>query len=158
MGKEIFASITVFGKLVHNYVGFAFMLGLVMIAVMWIAHNIPNWNDVKWLARGGGLFFGGHPPAKKFNAGQKIIFWVVLLCGISISLSGWALMNPFTTNMFGGTFALVNGIFGSSYPTDLSPIQEQQYQSLWHAIMAVFMIVVVLAHIYIGSIGMEGGN
>ncbi len=156
LGKETFASVTIFGKMIHNYVAFAFMLGLVMIVVMWIRHNIPGWTDVKWLLRGGGLVGGGHPPAKKFNAGQKIIFWLVVLCGISISLSGWALMNPFTMNMFSGTFSLLNGWFGTSYPTDLAPIQEQQYQALWHSIMAVFMIAVILAHIYIGSVGMEG--
>ncbi len=156
LGKDAFASITVFGKLVHNYVGFAFMLGLIMIVVMWIWHNIPTLTDVKWLFRAGGMLGGGHPHARKFNAGQKIIFWLVVLCGISISLSGWALMNPFTTNMFSGTFEIANSWFGTSYQTDLTAIQEQQYQSLWHAIMAVFMIVVILAHIYIGSVGMEG--
>ncbi len=156
LGKEIFASITVFGKYIHNYVGFAFMLGLVMIAVMWVVHNIPNLNDAKWLLRGGGMLGGGHPPARKFNAGQKIIFWIVILCGASISLSGWALMNPFTTEMFSSTFSLSNSIFSTTYATDLAPIQEQQYQSLWHTIMAVFLIVVILAHIYIGSVGMEG--
>ncbi len=156
LGKDAFASITVFGKYIHNYVGFAFMLGLVMIAVMWVVHNIPNLNDLKWLLRGGGIVGGGHPPARKFNAGQKIIFWIVILCGASISLSGWALMNPFSTQMFAGTFSLSNSIFGTAFATDLAPIQEQQYQSLWHAIMAVFMTAVVLAHIYIGSFGMEG--
>ena len=156
LGKESFANITEFGKHIHNYVGFAFMLGLAMITVMWVAHNIPTWRDVTWLLRGGGLLGGGHPPARKFNAGQKIIFWVVILCGVSISLSGWALMNPFSTQMFAGTFSLSNSLFGTTFATDISPIQEQQYQSLWHAIMAVFMIVVILGHIYIGSVGMEG--
>ncbi|MEO0910274.1 MAG: formate dehydrogenase subunit gamma, partial [Pseudomonadota bacterium] len=47
-------------------------------------------------------------------------------------------------------------LFGTEFPTTLAPIQEQQYQTLWHAIMAVFMIVVIIAHIYIGSVGMEG--
>ncbi len=156
IGKDVFANITVFGKYIHNYVGFAFMLGLAMITVMWVAHNIPNWNDIKWLLRGGGMLGGGHPPAKKFNAGQKIIFWVVILCGVSISISGWALMNPFSTQMFADTFSLSNNLFGTAFATDISPIQEQQYQSLWHAVMAVFMIVIILAHIYIGSVGMEG--
>ncbi len=156
LGKGAFASLTVFGKYIHNYVAFAFMLGLVMIVVMWVVHNIPNRHDIMWLLRGGGILGGAHPPARKFNAGQKIIFWVVVLCGISISLSGWALMNPFTTQMFSGTFELSNSLFGTSYATNLNPIQEQQYQSLWHTIMAVFMIVVILAHIYIGSVGMEG--
>ena len=156
LGKESFAALTLYGKLIHNYVAFAFMVGLAMIAVMWVWHNIPNRHDILWLLRGGGMLGGGHPAAKKFNAGQKIIFWVVVLCGISISLSGWALMNPFTTTMMADTFALMNSLFGTEFATDLSPMQEQQLQSIWHTIMAVFMIVVILAHIYIGSVGMEG--
>jgi formate dehydrogenase subunit gamma len=47
-------------------------------------------------------------------------------------------------------------VFGTGLPTDLTPIQEQQYQALWHTIMAVFMIVVIFGHIYIGTVGMEG--
>ena len=156
IGKSAFASITIFGKFIHNYVAFAFMAGLVLIVVMWIKHNIPNRHDINWILKGGGIFTKSHPAAKKFNAGQKLIFWVVVLCGVSISLSGWALMNPYTTQMFSETFAIVNGLFGTTLPTNLSPIEEQQYQTLWHAIMAGFMIVVIIAHIYIGSIGMEG--
>ena len=156
IGKSAFASLTIFGKFIHNYVAFAFMAGLVLIVVMWIKHNIPNKVDINWILKGGGIFTRSHPAAKKFNAGQKLIFWVVVLCGISISLSGWALMNPYSTQMFADTFAIANNIFGTSLPTNLSPIEEQQYQTLWHAIMAGFMIIVVIAHIYIGSIGMEG--
>ena len=156
IGASAFSGLTIFGKFVHNYVGFAFMIALVMVAVLWIIHNIPNRHDLVWLLRGGGMLGGGHPPAKKFNAGQKIIFWIVILCGASISMSGWALLNPFTTTMMADTAALSNSIFGTEFATNLGPIQEQQLQTLWHSVMAVFMIVVIIAHIYIGSVGMEG--
>ena len=36
------------------------------------------------------------------------------------------------------------------------PIQEQQLNQVWHAIVGVAFIVIILAHIYIGSVGMEG--
>ncbi len=156
IGASAFSGLTIFGKFVHNYVGFAFMIALVLVAVLWIIHNIPNRHDIVWLLRGGGMLGGGHPPAKKFNAGQKIIFWVVIICGASLSMSGWALLNPFTTTMMADTAALSNSILGTEFATNLGPIQEQQLQTLWHSIMAVFMIVVIIAHIYIGSIGMEG--
>ncbi|MGF1622215.1 MAG: formate dehydrogenase subunit gamma [Rhodomicrobiaceae bacterium] len=156
IGKEAFAAITIYGKFIHNYVAFAFMASLVMITVLWIGRNLPNWHDIVWILRGGGLFGGGHPKARKFNAGQKILFWLVILCGISISLSGWALLYPFQTSMFGETFALLNSWFGWNLNANLSAVQEQQYQALWHTIMAAFMIVVVIGHIYIGTVGMEG--
>ena len=156
LGPEAFAGIAYFGKLTHNYVAFAFMAGLVLIFVNWFRYNLPPPRDLKWLLLAGGLFTKGvHPSAKKFNAGQKIIFWLVILGGVSISLSGIALMFPFQTAMFAKTFAFLNG-FGFDLPQTVSPIQEMQYQSLWHAVMALFLICVALAHIYIGSIGMEG--
>ena len=31
-----------------------------------------------------------------------------------------------------------------------------QYAQIWHTIVALAMIVIIIAHIYIGSIGMEG--
>ena len=132
------------------------MLGLAIIFVTWVTNNIPNKHDLIWISKGGGLFSKGvHPPSRKFNAGQKMIFWLVILGGVSISLSGWALMFPFEYAFFAKTFAFLNN-FGFNLPTDLTPIQEMQLSQAWHTMVAVFMIAVILAHIYIGSIGMEG--
>ncbi|RUS59239.1 formate dehydrogenase subunit gamma [Pseudorhodobacter sp. E13] len=163
VGHEAFAPLAVGGKWVHNNVAWAFMLGLVMVTVFWLVHNIPNKHDLKWLAVGGGLFSKGvHPPAKKFNAGQKIIFWAVLVLGISISVSGLSLLFPFELPMFAGTFDLLNGTglpqalgFGT-LPTALAPHEEMQLAQLWHAIIAFVFIAIILAHIYLGSVGMEG--
>jgi len=156
IGKGAFSTIADLGKHIHNYVAFAFMAGLALIFLRWVIHNFPNRHDVMWFLRGGGLFGGGHPAARKFNGGQKVLFWLVILGGLSISVSGWALLYPFTTTMFNDTFVLVNSVFGTHLPTNLNPIQEQQFQSLWHSIMAVFLIIVIIAHIYIGSVGMQG--
>ncbi|CUJ36672.1 Formate dehydrogenase-N subunit gamma [Cognatishimia activa] len=69
-GKEANAFLLVWSKWIHNNVSWAFILGLVMVFVMWVVHNIPNRTDLHWLRRGGGILFAGdHPPAKKFNAG-----------------------------------------------------------------------------------------
>ena len=155
IGPDAFSAITIFGKWVHNYIAFAFIAGLVMVFVMWVVHNIPNRHDLVWLAKGGGLLTKSHPPAKKFNAGQKILFWLVILSGVSLSLSGIALMFPFELALFSKTFAILN-VFGLDLPTNLAPIQEMQLSQLWHAILALVMVAVILGHIYIGTIGMEG--
>ncbi len=163
IGKEAFALITLWGKLAHNYVAFAFMAGLILIFVMWVVHNLPSLTDFKWLAMGGGVLIKGvHPPAKKFNAGQKMIFWLVIIGGISLSLSGWALLFPFETFFFTETFNQLSAI-GIDAPALLGlpdppyqVVMEQQLNQVWHTIVAVFMICVILAHIYIGSVGMEG--
>jgi formate dehydrogenase subunit gamma len=157
LGPEIFAALLLGGKLAHNYLAFGFMLGLVMMFVLWVWSNIPNHYDLIWLLKGGGILKRGvHPPSKKFNADQKIIFWLVILGGASLSLSGVMLLFPFQLSMFGDTFAWINWAFGTDYPTQLTVMQEMQLAQLWHAIVALALTAVILAHIYIGSIGMEG--
>ena len=156
LGADLFADLTRIGKFLHNYLALAFMLGLVLILVLWLKDNIPNRYDLVWLAKGGGLFGKGvHPPSRKFNAGQKLIFWIVILGGVSISLTGVALMFPFTLDFFGPTFAALN-LFGAGLPTELTPMQEIQLSQLWHAVLGLILIAVIIAHIYIGSLGMEG--
>lgn len=155
-GKSGYATIAMAGKWMHNYVAFAFILGLVLILVLWIKHNFPNKHDIIWLLKGGGMFSkGSHPPAKKFNAGQKILFWLIILCGISICVSGIALMFPFQFSLFAETFSMIN-VLGFNLPTELTGMEEMQLSQVWHSAMGIFMICVIIAHIYIGTLGMEG--
>lgn len=163
VGKEGYSVLALASKWIHNNVSWAFMLGLVMVFVLWIAHNLPNRHDLVWLAKGGGLFSRhAHPPARKFNAGQKLVFWSVILLGGSISASGLALLFPFELNMFAPTFSKLNalgvpGWFGlEPLPEQLTPHAEMQLSQAWHAIVSIVLIGIVLAHIYIGSMGMEG--
>jgi formate dehydrogenase subunit gamma len=118
--------------------------------------------DIRWLAQGGGLFSEGvRPPSRKFNAGQKLIFWAVILLGASISLSGVSLLFPYEIPLFAKTFAILNSlgaeaVWGAPLATELTPVEEMQYAQIWHTMVAFAMIVVIVAHIYIGSMGMEG--
>ena len=156
IGPEAFSLLTTAGKFAHNYLSFAFMAGLALSFILWVKHNIPAKVDIAWLKAGGGIFVkGAHPPAKKFNAGQKMIFWIVMLGGLSVSLSGIALMFPFQTAMFAKTFGLLNMV-GFDLPTNLTILQEQQLNQLWHAIVSLVLMTIIIAHIYIGSVGMEG--
>ena len=161
-GHEPYAFIAGYSKWIHNNVAWAFIIALIMVLVMWIVHNIPDRSDLRWIAKGGGLFGGEHPPAKKFNAGQKLIFWSTIVLGGSIAVSGVSLLFPFELPLFAKTFALLNttGLpemlgFGV-LPEVLTPHEEMQYAQLWHAIVSFVLMAIILAHIYIGSIGMEG--
>jgi formate dehydrogenase subunit gamma len=135
IGPESFATLTEWGKWSHDYLSFAFVLGVFLMAVLWIRHNIFNAVDAEWLREGGGILKkGAHPPAGKFNAGQKIIFWLVILGAIVQAVSGYMLMFPFT-------FADMAGM---------------QLSLLVHAVSGIVLVGVILAHIYIGTLGMEG--
>ncbi|MEQ1647651.1 MAG: formate dehydrogenase subunit gamma [Hyphomicrobiaceae bacterium] len=156
IGKGAFAALSIFLKWLHNHVAFAFMIGLALSFVLWLKHNFPTKEDLVWLAQGGGMFSKhSHPPARKFNAGQKILFWMIMLGGLSISMSGWSLMFPFESHMFAKTFGLLN-VFGLSLPTSATAIQEMQFATAWHGIVGLFLICVIIGHIYIGTVGMEG--
>ncbi len=156
LGPEAFAAVAQVGKYVHNFVSFGFMAGVVLMFVIWVRHNIPTKHDLEWLAKGGGLFKKGvHVPSEKFNAGQKIQFWLVFVGGLSLSLTGLALLFPFTFVMFDPVFAVLN-VFGFGLPTDLTPMDEMQLSQMWHVIVALVLIATMISHIYIGSLGMEG--
>ncbi|MEM7753154.1 MAG: cytochrome b/b6 domain-containing protein [Pseudomonadota bacterium] len=162
MGHDAYATLALGSKWVHNNVSWAFMLALVMVFFLWVIHNIPNRLDLIWFAKGGGIIGSGHPPAKKFNAGQKIIFWSVIILGGSISASGLALLFPFELNMFAATFEKMRDFGITSLPLygplpeTLTPHAEMMYAQGWHAIVSFILMGIVIAHIYIGSVGMEG--
>jgi len=131
---ETFTLISQWAKYVHNFLSFPFTIGVVLIFLMWIAWNFPTMTDVRWLTAGGGIVGKGHPPAARFNAGQKLIYWIVVLGGGLIAASGYVLMFPF-------------------YVTDIAGMQLAQ---VVHGVAAVLFVAVMIAHIYIGTIGMEG--
>jgi formate dehydrogenase subunit gamma len=135
IGPDAFAALTYYGKISHNYVGFAFAVGIVLMFALWVKDNLPDRYDIGWIAKGGGMFSKhSHPPAGRFKTGQKFIFWSVIIGGVLLFISGLTLLFPF-------------------YWTDMVGMQLVQ---LVHAAIAVIMIVIIIAHIYIGSLGMEG--
>jgi formate dehydrogenase subunit gamma len=134
IGFEAFSEWSQWAKYAHIYLSFPFTIGVVLIFLMWIAGNIPNEVDVEWFKRGGGMVGHDHPPAYRFNGGQKAIYWIVVLGGGAVAVTGYVLMFPF-------------------YGTD---IDSMQYAQMVHAVVAMLFIAAMLGHIYIGTIGMEG--
>jgi formate dehydrogenase subunit gamma len=134
MSPEAFTAWSELAKYAHNYLSFPFTLGVILIFFMWIAGNIPNRVDVAWFRRGGGIVGHDHPPAYRFNGGQKMIYWIVVLGGAAVAVSGYVLIFPF---------------YGTG-------IQNMQAAEVVHGIIAMLFIAAMIAHIYIGTIGMEG--
>jgi formate dehydrogenase subunit gamma len=163
-GLEANATVLMFSKFIHNNVSWAFMLALIVVFFMWVWHNIPDRTDLVWIAQAGGIVGSKHPPAKKFNFGQKIIFWSVIILGASASVSGLSLLFPYEITLFAKTFGILNdwgltAMLGlDPLPAQMSPQEEMQYGQLWHAIVGFVMMAIIFAHIYIGSVGMEGAS
>ena len=104
------------------------------MALLWIWNNFPTAADVEWLKEGGGMVGNKHPPAWKFNAGQKLLFWFIVIATAAVAISGYFLMFPF-------------------YVTDIAGMQLAQ---IVHGLVAVLFTALIIAHIYIGTLGMEG--
>jgi formate dehydrogenase subunit gamma len=134
IGPDAFATVTLWGKYAHNYLSFAFALGVVLLFLVWVKDNVPNGKDMAWFKAGGGLLGHGHPPAGRFNGGQKMVFWITVIGGALVALSGYVLMFPFWA----------------------ADIAGQQMAHIVHGVISVLMIAAMLGHIYIGSLGMEG--
>jgi formate dehydrogenase subunit gamma len=134
IGPEAFTAVSTAGKIAHNFLAFPFTLGVVVMLLLWAKDNIPDRRDIDWLKMGGGFIGRGHPTAGRFNAGQKGVFWLTVIGGAVVAASGYVLIFPFA----------------------VTDIAGMQLAHMIHGVLAVLMVAAMLAHIYIGSIGMEG--
>lgn len=137
IGHTLFGWITYALKTAHNFAGPLFAVSLVIVFLTFVRDNVPSRDDLVWLKKGGGLFGGEEPPSRRFNAGEKIVFWGgVLLLGFIVVGSG---------------LVLDKVIPGLDYlRTDM------QLAHMIHYVATVLMICMFLGHIYIGTIGMKG--
>jgi formate dehydrogenase subunit gamma len=133
LGPEGFAITASASKEAHNLFGPAFAVVIVLLFFRFVSSNVPKWVDVKWILKGGGIL-GGHASAGFLNGGEKIWFWVVILLGTAISVSGLILDFP----NFGQSRVWMGGSLAV------------------HGTAAVILIAGLFGHIYIGTLGMEG--
>jgi len=137
LGAALFGWLTYALKTIHNFVGPLFGLALVIVLLTFLRDNLPSKSDLAWLAKGGGLFGGGEAPSARFNAGEKIWFWVgVLFLGLVAVASG-----------------LVLDKLVPNFPYTRGAMQVAE---IIHASATILLMAMAFGHIYIGSIGTEG--
>jgi formate dehydrogenase subunit gamma len=134
LGPEGFSATAAACKEAHNLFGPIFPFAVVALMVQFGRGNWFRWLDVKWFLKAGGLF--GHEIADSgyYNGGQKTWFWLTVLFGITISVSGLILLFQ--------NFGQGREIMAAAH--------------LVHAVVAIVFIAASLGHIYIGTLGMEG--
>ena len=138
MGPETFSAWSEWAKYFHNFLSFGFTLGVLLMFLMWIGRNLPTAVDVQWLKQGGGMFDktdNTHAPAYKFNAGQKILFWLIVFASAAMIISGFMLLFPFYYGLTVG---------------------NMQLAEIFHGVVGVLFVALILGHIYLGTVGMEG--
>lgn len=122
-------------KVLHNYCGPLLLIGILIAAPIWVPNNIPKKFDLQWFKNMGGMIgHGPRPHAGKVNGGEKGWFWLVVIFGIGVGITGVLLDFP---------------IWGQTRPT-------MQLAHVIHAIVAVLFVTCSFGHIYVGTLGIEG--
>jgi formate dehydrogenase subunit gamma len=135
IGGTLFSWLAQLAKILHNFISPVFLLAAILMFVQYVGRNIPRGHDFGWLAKGGGLLTGQHVPSGFFNAGEKIVFWVGLtFFTIVVGASGLVLLFP---NFDQGR-------------------EIMQLSNIVHATAAVLYMAMMMGHIYLGSVGVEG--
>jgi formate dehydrogenase subunit gamma len=137
LGGTLFGWLTYALKTAHNLVGPLFAVSLVLFSIKYLADNMPRAGDMNWLLKGGGLFGDHHIPSHRFNAGEKVMYWVGgIVLGLVVVVSGLVLDG------------LVPG-YGVTRG-------EMQIGHLVHALSSVLMMALFLGHIYMAVFGVPG--
>ena len=134
LGHEIFSVLASASKEGHNLFGPIFFVSLLLMLFRFVRRNIYAKGDLTWLLKGGGMIGKSHVTGGFFNMGEKTWYWLVILIGLGISVSGLILVSP----SFGQSRVLM----------ELSHVV--------HGIGAIILITVSLGHMYLATKGTEG--
>ena len=137
IGTALFGWLTYALKTAHNFAGPVFAVSLLVVIATFIKDNLPRSGDFTWLIRGGGLLSEHEVASHRFNAGEKVLFWTGML-GLGLIVVGSGLVMD----------KLVPGL--------LYERGTMQLAHVIHAVSAVLMLAMMLGHIYMGTIGMDG--
>lgn len=84
-------------RVLHPYIGALFGVAMLLMLVLWIRDMFLNRQDVQWMAAV--RYYATHqrdkvPPAGKYNAGQKLFFWVQGVLAVVFVATGVMLWFP----------------------------------------------------------------
>ena len=137
LGESLFGFLTYLLKNAHNFAGPLFAVSLTVVFFTFLKDNWPSKEDWVWIVKAGGMFGGKEVPSHRFNAGEKVVFWGgVFGLGLVVVASG---------------FVLDKIVPGLIYERS-----TMQIAHMVHAVATLLMMAMFMAHIYMGSIGMEG--
>ncbi len=118
-------------RILHPFVGVVMFVSFIVMVKSFWAHNKLTRNDVKWLGRWRDVMSNreeGLPEVGRYNAGQKLLFWVMLVTMLLLLLSGIVIWQPYFAPAF--------------------PITLLRLAVLTHAVCAFVLILGIIVHIY----------
>lgn len=135
--SEFWGFVIMLAKQYHNYMGPLFFILLLFMLLKWWRKSLFTKVDFQWMLKLGGMFGkhkGTHPSAGFSNAGEKAVYWLLIVFGAFAAFSGLVLDFP---------------IFGQTR-------RDMELSNLVHMFSALILICGFIFHIYIGLFGMEG--
>jgi formate dehydrogenase subunit gamma len=139
IGQTLFGYFTYLLKNVHNFAGPLFAVSLVIIIITFVKDELPRRGDLRWLLNPGAVIGkqGQEPPGHRFNAGEKVVFWLaVVVLGLIVVGSGL--------------------VMDKLIPSLVYERAQMQVAHMIHAAAAVGMMCLTAVHIYLGTVGMRG--
>ncbi|WP_299547276.1 formate dehydrogenase subunit gamma [uncultured Helicobacter sp.] len=123
-----------FARDTHGIATILFVIFGVLMFLMWVKDALPKAYDIQWLMiLGGYLSKEKKPvPAGKFNAGQKMWFWVCTIGGFVMAISGAYMFFQF------------------------ADIETLRLMALVHNILGFLIIALLITHIYMAVFAIEG--
>jgi len=127
-------SLIMTGRSVHLVAALSFITAAICMFFIWIKNMLPMPYDILWALTMGGYMSKKIKPvqAGKFNAGQKIWFWLATVGGATMAYTGWYLYNFNTT-------------------TD-----QLRIMVMIHNFLAAGMISFFLVHLYMSLFAIKG--
>lgn len=119
---------------VHRGTGYVFIVTSVVMILRWLPTALFRKYDAQWFrVMGGYLWMEGEAPAGKFNAGQKLLFW--LLAVLCVVLGATGLLMAFRPGS-------LDGWLGWAY--------------FLHNVAAALTVPSILGHVYLGTLANPG--
>ena len=118
-------------RAIHPWIGLVMAVSFFLLAIRQWHHNLIDARDREWLKHARDVIENHEenvPEVGRYNAGQKVVFFLMLACLTLLLLSGLAIWRAY---------------FAAYFPIGLTRIA-----SLLHAFFAFVLICTVIIHIY----------
>ena len=138
-------SIVKYARYLHEVATVVFAVSVVPMFLFWIKDMFPTIDDIKWM-----FILGGYLskevkeiPAGKFNAGQKMWFWLATLGGIMMIATG-------------AVMYVQDFDFGIAKSLGMSQIDLLRLAAIVHNVLAFAVVALFFTHIYMSIFAIKG--
>ena len=118
-------------RILHPFIGLVMAIVLVGMMVRFWHHNLMQANDRQWIRQWRDAISNREellPEVGRYNAGQKMIFWLMVVCITTLLVTGILFWRPWFAEAF--------------------PIVVVRIATLLHAVAATVLILGAIVHIY----------